>query len=195
MRVGRSPGTRTHCKVRDGDLADLRKLIPSVLGSGSCSLGYRLVEIPKTLRDDYTDTPASYFDRRCPVPLTVRRLTDRITADKLLSTIFSILWTSLLAYIAYSFIRHATLPREWGSSRRIQAGNCGTGHHPWGPGSGGRDNRRRSPSPPQSTNLRLPDLKDKAEAQGLDRCGSRRCRFVSLQQSHTTPSATSISDL
>ena len=41
--------------------------IPSALGSGSCGLEYRLVEVPKTLRDDYTDTPsswASFFGRR-----------------------------------------------------------------------------------------------------------------------------------
>jgi len=60
MRAGRNPGTCTYCNMNDGDLSDLRKLIPPALRSGSCGLEYRLVEIPKTLRDDYTDTPASW---------------------------------------------------------------------------------------------------------------------------------------
>jgi len=105
---------------------------------GSCGLEYRLVEVPKTLRDDYTDTPSSWASFFYP--------------DKFLSTIFSILWISLLIYVAYNFIRHIILSREWGSSGRPHAGNRGTGPRPWGPGSGGGyngpDHRRRSPSPP-----------------------------------------------
>lgn len=34
--------------------------MPSALRSGSCGLEYRLVEVPKTLRDDYTDGPSSW---------------------------------------------------------------------------------------------------------------------------------------
>ena len=81
--------------------------------------------------------------------------TNGTAADKFLSTMFSILWISVLVYIAYTFIRHVILSREWGSSRPPYAGNRGTGPRPWGPGSGGgstwfggRDHPGRSPSPP-----------------------------------------------
>ena len=128
------------------------------LESGSCGLEYRLVEIPKSLRDGYTDEPSSWtslLNRGWPVITTTIQLTDRTTADKFLSTIFSVLWVALLIFIVYNFIRHFILSREWGGSRRPHPGNRGTGPRPWGPGSGGgfgrfngRDNRRRSPSPP-----------------------------------------------
>jgi len=105
---------------------------------GSCGLEYRLVEVPKTLRDDYTDEPSSW--------------TTLLHPDKFLSTIFTILWVSVLVFIAYTFIRHVIMSREWGRSRRPFAGNRGGAPRPWGPGSGGgftgRDYRRRSPSPP-----------------------------------------------
>jgi len=130
----------------------------SVIKPGSCGLEYRLVEVPKALRDDYTEGPSSWvplLNRGCPRSLIDRWLADRITADKFLSTIFSILWISLLVYIVYTFIRHILLSREWGGSRPPLTGNRGTGPRPWGPGSGGgsnwfngRDYRRRSPSPP-----------------------------------------------
>ena len=146
------------CKASGRNLPDVLVLIPYVLESGSCGLEYRLVEVPKTLRDDYTEMPSSwttFLNRRCPVPTITLRLTDGTTADKFLSTVFTILWISLLIYIAYNFIRHIILSRQWGSSRRPSAGNRGTGPRPWGPGSGGgsgwfnsRDHPRRSPSPP-----------------------------------------------
>jgi len=108
---------------------------------GSCGLEYRLVEVPKALRDDYTDIPSSWASFFNP--------------DKLLSTIFSIIWIGLLVYIAYTFIRYLMISREWGGSQRPYAGNRGTGPRPRGPGYGGgsnwfggRDNRRRPPSPP-----------------------------------------------
>jgi len=107
---------------------------------GSCGLEYRLVEIPKTLRDDYTEGPSSWATLFNP--------------DKFLSTIFSILWISLLIFIVYTFIRHVILSNEWGNSSRPLTGNRGTGPRPWGPGSGGGSNwfngrdYRRSPSPP-----------------------------------------------
>ncbi|KAF9643587.1 DUF1183-domain-containing protein [Thelephora ganbajun] len=97
---------------------------------GSCGLEYRLVEVPKTLRDDYAGTSS---------------WTTLLNPDKFLSTIFSTLWIALLIFVAYNFIR----------SRRPPTGNAGTGPRPWGPGFGGgsgwfsgRDHRRRSPSPP-----------------------------------------------
>jgi len=108
---------------------------------GSCGLEYRLVEVPKTLRDDYNNIPSSWASFFNP--------------DKFLSTIFSILWIALLVYIAYTFIRYLMVSREWGGSRRPYPGNRGTGPRPGGPGYGGgsnwfggRDHRRRSPSPP-----------------------------------------------
>ena len=62
---------------------------------------------------------------------------------------------SLLVFIAYTFIRHVIMSREWGPSRRPSTGNRGGGPRPWGPGSGGgynwsggRDHRPRSRSPP-----------------------------------------------
>ena len=121
---------------------------------------YRLVEVPKSLRDDYTGEPsfwASFLNRKSRGTGITRWLTDRITADKFLSTIFSALWIALLVYIAYTFIRYFLVSREWGNSRRPQTGsrNTGTGPRPWGPGFGGgsswfrgQDHRRRSPSPP-----------------------------------------------
>ena len=61
----------------------------------------------------------------------------------------------MLIYIAYVFIRHVLLSREWGRSSRPLTGNRGTGPPPWGSGFGGasnwfggQDHRRRSPSPP-----------------------------------------------
>lgn len=136
-------------------------LISSALGLGSCGLEYRLVEVPKTLRDDYTGETSScgsHLNSRFQASLFPERGLNPAAADKFLSTIFSILWISLLVFIAYNFIRHVLLSREWGSSRRPLTGNRGTGPRPWGPGFGGgsggsgwfngRDNRRRSPSPP-----------------------------------------------
>jgi len=113
----------------------------SYVSQGSCGLEYRLVEVPKILRDDYIDEPSSWAALLNP--------------NKFLPTIFTILWISLLVFIVYSFIRSAILSREWGRSRRPLTGNRGTGPRPWGSGSGGgsnwfngRDYRRRSPSPP-----------------------------------------------
>lgn len=108
---------------------------------GSCGLEYRLVEVPKSLRDDYTGELSSWASFLNP--------------DRFLSTIFSVLWIALLAYIVYTFVRYLLVSREWGSSRRPQTGNRNTGPRPWGPGFGGgsswfggRDYRRRPPSPP-----------------------------------------------
>jgi len=107
---------------------------------GSCGLEYRLVEVPKTLRDDYTEGSSSWAKFLNP--------------EKFLSTIFSILWISLFIFIIYTFIRHAMLSREWSGSRRPPRN---TGPRPWGPGSGGgggsnwfnpQDHSRRSRSPP-----------------------------------------------
>jgi len=114
---------------------------------GSCGLEYRLVEIPKTLRDDYADEPSSW--------------TSTLTPDKFLSNIFSILWIALLIFVVYTFIRHVILSREWNGSRRPQTGTRGTDPRPWGPRFGGgsnwfmndrdhRNSRRSSPPPPYS---------------------------------------------
>lgn len=105
---------------------------------GSCGLEYRLVEIPKTLRDDYVEEPSSWRSS--------------LNSGKLLSTIFSMLWVALLVFILYNFIRHFLLSREWSGPRRPSTGNRGTGPRPGGSGGGSswsnRRDHRRSPSPP-----------------------------------------------
>ena len=133
-------------------------LSPPSLESGSCGLEYRLVEIPKSLRDGYVEEPSprgSLLNRECCTSSVAAWLNDGAIAGGFLSGVFSILWVVLLVFIAYTFIRHVILSREWSSSRRPQTGNRGTGPRPWGPGFGGgsnrpngRDHRRRSPSPP-----------------------------------------------
>ena len=81
MRIGRSLGTHTCCKVSGRNLPNSCVLTHSGLGSGSCGLDYRIVKVPKTLRDNYTGTlsswTSSFFSRRCPcLQLTDCRLTE-----------------------------------------------------------------------------------------------------------------------
>jgi len=106
---------------------------------GSCGLEYRLVEIPKSLRDDYTDEPSSWPSLLNP--------------DNFLSNIFSILWIALLTFIVYNIVRYFILSRDWSGSSRPQTGNRGTGPRPSGPGFGGGSNwfgGRGRPSHPPS---------------------------------------------
>ena len=151
---------------------------PLRLKSGSCGLEYRLVEIPKALRDGYTDEPltrtrSSFPNRECPASSVTEWLGDGATVDNFLSKILSILWIALLIFIVYKFLQHFFLSREWSGSRRPQTGNRGTGPRPRGPGFGsgsnwfgGRDHPRRHPSPPP------PYVKDGPTSSGTQAQGS-----------------------
>ena len=60
-------------KVSGGSIPNVHMFMVPGLESGSCGLEYRLVEIPKSLRDGYIDEPSSwtsFLNRGCPVTTT-----------------------------------------------------------------------------------------------------------------------------
>ena len=143
------------------------------------------MEIPKTLREDYTDTPASwpwasYFNRRFPIFIDRQDRSLRVPFDHLfIARIHRILLHPTHQYIPLMGESQASSSGEpWSSS--VGPGSGGGSN--W---LGGRDNRRRSPSPKGRTVV-FPMSRTRRTSRVLDRRGGKRCRFVSLQQSHTS---------
>lgn len=102
----------------------------------SCSLDYRLVEVPAELRGNHN-------------PLFPRRSTD------LASTLFSMLWFAVLAFIVYSFYQSCRRPAH-------RDGDPGSGTDP---GSGGRpgffggtNHPDNQPPPPYSKSANAPGV-------------------------------------
>ncbi|TFK40408.1 hypothetical protein BDQ12DRAFT_680895 [Crucibulum laeve] len=87
---------------------------PYVL-KGSCSLDYRLVQIPGSLRDGKTDSPI-------------------FKSYDLSTMLFSLLWFAFLAVIIYSFI---TSCLRGNNNTRNPRTTSGPGAHPGGGSSGG----------------------------------------------------------
>ncbi|KAM6490508.1 Protein of unknown function (DUF1183) domain containing protein [Amanita muscaria] len=119
----------------------------SYVVKGSCSLEYRLVEVPGALRNKSTGSSWS-----CTVH-----------AEKLLSNLFTAIWAIVLFYIAYTFIYKWLTARN---QRRTAASRPSSGPRPGsgggGDGGGGPGFWRRPPGgfddpPPPYTDNRKPD--------------------------------------
>ncbi|GBE88422.1 hypothetical protein SCP_1302370 [Sparassis crispa] len=110
---------------------------PYVL-KGSCSLEYRLVQVPSALRTgEEPSFPSRWF---------------RAASQDPLSTIFTIIWTAILLFILYSilkscFSRPSSTSRPGGTTPRPSGGFPGSG---WFPGAHRPDNPTVPPPPPYS---------------------------------------------
>jgi len=103
---------------------------PYVL-KGSCGLEYRLIQVPKILRDD-------------PYP----RVPSLLKSLDFGSTIFIVVWMAILVFIVYGFV-NSCLRGNSNSGRRPQA----PPHHPGGSGwfpGGYHDEDTNIPPPPYS---------------------------------------------
>ncbi|KAF8635182.1 hypothetical protein AX15_000514 [Amanita polypyramis BW_CC] len=87
---------------------------------GSCSLDYRLVEVPGTLRGN---RPSGW------------------TSQDVLSLAFTTIWVLIVFYIAYSFIHNYLTSRNQGRRPGVQPSS---GPRPGGGGGGGSDSSQRN---------------------------------------------------
>jgi len=110
---------------------------PYVL-KGSCSLEYRLVQVPGSLRNSDSDNPV-----------------DSGKSFDVASTIFTVIWLAFVAIILYSFIQscmRGPQNRVGGRPAPGRPGNSGPGFFP-----GGLDDDSSAPPPPYSKSAPTPN--------------------------------------
>jgi len=99
---------------------------------GSCGLEYRLVQVPKALRDDAYPHVPSWFQ----------------TTD-IGGLLFGILWLGVLLFIAYGMLKSCFGRNSNSGNSTPRPPGTSPGGSPWFPG-GYRDNGSNAPPPPYS---------------------------------------------